>query len=43
MKKYPFENLLRVRKLACSNARPFDYTKWKYLFEICWRQYVKKM
>lgn len=33
MKKYPFDDFLRLRKLVCRNARPLDYTKWKYLFE----------
>ena len=33
MKKISLDEFLRLRKLVFRNARPLDYTKWKYLFE----------
>ena len=33
MKKISLDEFLRLRKLVYRNARPLDYTKWKYLFE----------
>lgn len=33
LKKIPFDEFLRLRKLVQRNARPLDYTKWKFLFE----------
>lgn len=33
MKKISFDEFLRLRKLVHRNARPLDYTMWKYLFE----------
>lgn len=33
MKKISFDEFLRLRKLIHRNARPLDYTMWKYLFE----------
>ena len=33
MKKISFDEFLRLRKLIHRNARPLDYTIWKYLFE----------
>lgn len=33
MKKISLDEFLRLRKLVYRNARPLDYTKWKFLFE----------
>ena len=33
MKKISLDEFLRLRKLVQRNARPLDYTKWKFLFE----------
>lgn len=33
MKKISLDTFLRLRKLVYRNARPLDYTRWKYLFE----------
>lgn len=33
MKRISLNEFLRLRKLICRNARPLDYTMWKYLFE----------
>ncbi|MDD3242778.1 MAG: hypothetical protein PHD32_03515 [Eubacteriales bacterium] len=33
MKKISMDAFLRLRKLVYRNARPLDYTMWKYLFE----------
>lgn len=33
MKKISFDVFLRLRRLVYRNARPLDYTMWKYLFE----------
>ena len=33
MKTLPLDEFLRLRKLVYRNARPLDYTLWKYLFE----------
>ena len=33
LKTLPLDEFLRLRKLVCRNARPLDYTLWKYLFE----------
>lgn len=33
MKKISFDAFLRLRRLVYRNARPLDYTMWKYLFE----------
>jgi len=33
LKKLSLDNFIRLRKLVHRNARPLDYTKWKYLFE----------
>lgn len=33
LKKISLDEFLRLRKLIHRNARPLDFTKWKYLFE----------
>lgn len=33
MKKISLGEFLRLKKLIHRNARPLDFTKWKYLFE----------
>lgn len=33
MKKLSIDHFIRLRKLVYRNARPLDFTKWKYLFE----------
>ncbi|SHM67028.1 hypothetical protein SAMN02746066_02847 [Anaerosporobacter mobilis DSM 15930] len=33
MKKLSKDHFIRLRKLVYRNARPLDFTKWKYLFE----------
>lgn len=33
MKKLSLDVFLRLRKLIHRNARPLDYTMWRYLFE----------
>lgn len=33
LKKISLDEFLRLRKLVHRNARPLDYTKWKFLFE----------
>lgn len=33
IKKISFDEFLRLRKLIHRNARPLDYTMWRYLFE----------
>ncbi|MGO5053357.1 hypothetical protein ACTQ6A_12775 [Lachnospiraceae bacterium LCP25S3_G4] len=33
MKKISFDEFMRLRKVVHRNARPLDYTMWKYLFK----------
>ena len=33
LKKLSIDYFIRLRKLVYRNARPLDFTKWKYLFE----------
>ena len=33
LRKISLDEFLRLRRLVYRNARPLDYTKWKFLFE----------